>query len=271
MAQTSYSTSFESPNFTAGLSINGQGGWSATNPSQVQTVSVFAAHSGSQSWLRGNTYGNGVFGDQPFSPGLGVKVGESGANGVSGGCNQMTSTVWFKAASATPDGTVLGYALTDAVGNRSWSVNFRNDADGSGGFNVLAYGISPQSGPGTSNFVPTTLGANLDRTAWHSLTTVTTFNNGESNDTVSYVLDGGAPIFTNTWEQYYRYDPEQAGNGNQLWGVDRFTFRSGSSNAGALGIYFDDLSYSASQVVPAPGALGLLAGGGLLAARRRRR
>lgn len=260
MAQ-SYSTGFEAPLFSTG-SINGQNGWSVTNPSYAQAVTTADAHSGTQSWLRGDTYGTGAFGDQPFSPGLGVGVGEASSVGATPGYNTVTTSIWFKPANASADGSVVGFAGTDAGGSRMWNINFRNLSGV--GVQIAAFDADV-TGEDFNEYV---LGSNLDPSVWHSLSVTATFNNGLYNDTVAYSLDGGAATVIGSWEQYYRLNPEQLGNGNQVYAMDRAIFRTVSSAAGANGFYFDDFSMNAS--VPAPGALALAGVGGLLVSRRRR-
>jgi hypothetical protein len=257
----SYSTGFE--NMTNG-SVDGQDGWQSTNPNQVQSVVDNVSHSGNKSWLRSSAFGQGTFGDQPQSASVGVFVGESGSTGFSG-YNSITSSIWFRAADTTgADGTTLGYSLTDTNGARMWSVTMQNTDAGSLG--LTAFDVDPLTGPGTANFVGHSLGSSIDRSIWHNLTVNTTFLDGESNDTVQYFLDGNLVGTYGTWEQYYRYDPEQAGNGNQLFGVDRMMFRS-SSNAGGQGFYFDDLAMNA---VPEPCSMAVLGLGALALVRRRR-
>lgn len=271
-AQT-YSTDFENPPFGLG-SINGQNGWTHTGP-YVQSVSSGAAFSGTQSFHRSNNTGAGSFGDQTFSPGVGVGVGETGAVGGTAGYNGMTVSLRFRAGNTSAaDGSLIGFALTDATGSRMWSINFRNIEGG--GVGVVAFDVDPSlSGSGGATFRSYSVGTGLARDAWHTLSVTTIFNDGQGNDLVSISLNGGAPILMTTWEQYYRWDPEQAGNGNQLFATDRFIFRTsatpsafGFDNSAAMGFYFDDLTYTA---IPAPSAAALAGLAGLAATRRRRR
>jgi len=47
----------------------------------------------------------------------------------------------------------------------------------------------------------------------------------EGNDVVKVLIDGQAAHVGGTWENYYRYDPEQAVNGNELPVIDQVLFR----------------------------------------------
>jgi hypothetical protein len=141
-----------------------------------------------------------------------------------------------------------------------WNVWFKNEA---GGVSVQGYGVNAAGNVFEQQFNATGL-SSMD---WHTLTVTTTFVNGSFNDVVSYSLNGGTAVNGTSWEQYYRLNPEQAGNGNQLFAVNSLLFRTPSSIAGSQGFYFDDLSYTA---IPAPGAIALLGVAGLVGGRRRR-
>lgn len=264
LASPSYSTGFEAPTFVLG-NINAQNGWSQTGP-YTGVVTNADAFGGVNSFRRSNTFGLGSFGDQTFSPGVGVGVGESTAVGVTAGYNQMTVSMRFKPASSSADGSIIGFALTDNQGARMWSVNFRNVL-GDGAAVVRAFGAS-NSGPlGTTTSFNAAPDVTVPFNQWSLITVTTTFLDGPNNDTASIVINGGTPFVISTWEDYYRYDNEQIGSGNVLKAVDRFIFRTAVTVAGSEGYYFDDLSYSA---IPTPGAVAVMGLGGLLAARRRR-
>jgi hypothetical protein len=276
----SFSTGFEaSQGYTVG-SINGQNGWQVTNPNFVQGVTNAAALSGTQSLFRSNNFASGTFGDQLYSPSFGF-AGETGAVHVVGNNNYVSATVWFKAGSKTPDGSEVSVALSDVTGSRMWNVQLYNGGSGvTGGLDVLASDVFDSTFGQSANFVTVDLGLNLDPTSWHELTVNTQFVDGQANDVVQYFLDGMLVHTGTTWEQYYRDDPEQAGNGNQLFGVDRLLFRTAVSpsqldpsftDAGAKGFFFDNISVNAQDpAIPEPSTLALLGlGGAALAGWRR--
>ncbi len=45
------------------------------------------------------------------------------------------------------------------------------------------------------------------------------------------MIDGRIKKVGTTWEDYYRYDPEQAGNGNQVPDVSKMLFREAGAPA----------------------------------------
>ena len=48
---------------------------------------------------------------------------------------------------------------------------------------------------------------------------------GPGNDVVTIAIDGHRRITGTTWENYYRYDPEQAPLGNLVPTIDKLLFR----------------------------------------------
>lgn len=257
---STYSTDFES--FTAG-SINGQDGWTATNPAFAQgIVNVGGAHG--NVFLRANTYTSGSFGDQPMSPGV-TPVGEVGSVNYAGN-HLSTASFDFRAVNdGSNDGSQTSVTLTDAPGSRMWNVSLEN---GPGGVSLTTYNIDPTLVGGHVSFNPVTLATGL--TGWHTLSVSSTFVNGSDNDQVNYYLDGNLVGSTGTWEEYYRLDTEQAGNGNQLFASDRLLFRTGGAAvAGAAGFHFDNVSLATA--VPEPTGIALLGlGAGALLLQRRR-
>lgn len=72
------------------------------------------------------------------------------------------------------------------------------------------------------------------RTKAHSIRFALDFKNGPANDVVRIFVDGKKMITGTTWEDYYRYDPEAAGNGNQVPTVAKLLFREGGNAADAI-------------------------------------
>lgn len=262
-AQT-YATGFEE--FSNGA-IDNQNGWNSDNPAFNANVVSTVVRTGNKSFYRDNRTGSGSFGDQTFSAGTGGVAGESTAVGVTPGQNVFKFTTWFRAGSTGgPDGTVIGIAGTDNQGSRAWSLSLRNNE--AGGASLYAFDVDPAlQAAGSASFRQFTLGQNLSLSAWHRIDVVSIFNDGQSNDVVQYFLNGALVQTLSSWEQYYRWDPEQAGNGNQLWGIDRMIFRTVGTSNDSNGFYFDDFS---TQVVPEPATMAIL-GLGALALRRRRK
>jgi hypothetical protein len=276
-----FSTDFEAPAYTTG-SINGQNGWQVTNPAFVQNVTSATALSGTQSFLRSNNTASGTFGDQVYSPSFGF-YGESTAVHVTAGNNFVSATFWFRSANTVNDGSQTSVALSDVTGARMWNVGIYNNAGG--GVNVFTSDVTDHGAGNAADFNSVTLASGLTPGSWYKITVDTQFVDGQSNDVVQYYLDDVLVHTGNTWEQYYRHDPEQTGNGNQIFAVDRLLFRTAVapstlgqfSDAGAQGFYFDDVSVndppSAAAAVPEP-ASALLLGLGIAGAacfRRRSR
>ncbi len=91
--------------------------------------------------------------------------------------------------------------------------------------------------------------ATLSRTSAHSIRFSIDFKPGPGNDVVKIYIDGSLATTGTTWEDYYRYDPEAAGNGNQVSPVNKMLFReSGLPNPLDLnkGFLVDGLSLSSA-------------------------
>jgi PEP-CTERM motif len=279
-AAGTYSTGFENPPFSTG-SINAQDGWTATGASYEQAVVNTVAHTGTQSFFRNNNVVSGSFGDQPFSAPLpgGEAAGESTAVGVTAGINKTEFSVWFRAGDMMgPDGSFVSLSATDSTGSRMNYIGIANtDA---GGLTLNAYDVTSNGFGNAADFNESSLTATpLDRSTWHELRVESLFVDGPANDVVNYYVDGSLEATIGSLEDYYHDDPEQAGNGNQLYAVDRVWFGTraapsafGFTTGDAQGIYFDDFSVSASAV-PEPASfalLGLGLGATLLRRRKRR-
>jgi hypothetical protein len=235
--------------------INGQQGWTKLNPLFDVKVAALSSYPwaaarygfGTQALRASDAYTSGTFGDQTFSPGLTQPAGE--APGLK---RHFDSTFWF--------GTTLG---TEQVGMHT-SVSPDNGSgarmsylrfdDQSNGVHVFFDDVE-MSGPcaivavGCANFVEKDI-ATLSRTRAHSIRFSIDFRNGPHNDRVRIYIDGTKRTTGTTWEDYYRYDLEAAGNGNQVSPVNKMLFReSGTANLADLGngFLFDKLSLSSSN------------------------
>jgi hypothetical protein len=107
----------------------------------------------------------------------------------------------------------------------------------------------PAPGSTSAEFIETDI-ATLSRTKVHTIRIEMKLLVGRNNDPVKVYIDGKSKISGKSWENYYRDDAEQAGDGNVVPITDRLTFltRSGSlpdgENFSALrgnGFLFDNV------------------------------
>lgn len=110
----------------------------------------------------------------------------------------------------------------DGNGGRMSYLRFEDQADGVHVFFVDV--ADPGPFPTVAEFRETDI-ATLSRTRAHSIWFSINFKCGPGNDVVRINIDGRNKITGTTWEDYYRYDPEQVGNGNQVPQVDKLLFR----------------------------------------------
>jgi hypothetical protein len=71
--------------------------------------------------------------------------------------------------------------------------------------------------------------ATLSRSTSHLIQFSMELKDGTANDTVKIYIDSRLVKTGTSWEDYYRYDPEQAGQGNQVPTVDKLIFREGGT------------------------------------------
>ena len=215
--------SFEPPAYHTG-DINGQQGWQKTGPYDVAVANVsdFPAASqysfGSQALRLSNAITSGSFGDQTFSPGLSDPAGEDGARDFAAGFLIGT------AQSTQQPGLSMSVSPDDGNGSRMSYLRFEDQADG---VHVFFEDVKDHGPLGTvADFRESDI-ATLDRGRSHQIGFLIHFNPGAHNDNVKIVIDGRIKANGTTWEDYYRYDPEQAGNGNQVPDVSKLLFREG--------------------------------------------
>lgn len=230
LADTLPTIDFESPAYTTG-NINGQQGWMKTGgyDVEVEAVSGYPNASGfgfeNQALRLSNAVTSGSFGDQTFSPGLTTPADES------------TATKYFEASfdigstqSTQQAGLFLSVSPDDGNGSRMSYVGFDDQADG---IHVIFYDVTnPGPLPTVSSFDSTDV-ATIDRTNKHSIKFEIELVPGPSNDIVRLYVDGSLEITGTSWEDYYRYDPEQTGNGNVVPGISKLLFRAGGTAAPA--------------------------------------
>ncbi|HET8581020.1 MAG TPA: lamin tail domain-containing protein [Candidatus Paceibacterota bacterium] len=239
-------------------SVNGQDGWSATGPyDQAIVANVYGFTSFGCNALRiSDQKTSGSFGDWVFSAPAAAPAGETAS-----GATMNHFEAQFDIASTMLDeqpGMELSVSPTDANGSRMSYLRFVDESDGIHVFFDDA--TDPTSGQaavwneteiaGGSGIIPA-----LSRLTAHTVKFVMDFNDGVGNDVVKIDIDGTLVHTGGSWEDYYRNDPEQAGNGNTLPSIDRLIFQArGTANPADAGngFLFDNVSVATSFVVPTP-------------------
>lgn len=185
--------------------------------------------------------------------------------------SQFNSSYWFRTADT------VGYAYDGSQGtayrfrsetwgpDRTTFFGVENDASG----NLFAWAAGMDA---SGNFEYSPDSVNLTWGEWYRVETSISFvDGGGANDVVTYsIFDSlnnqiyGATL--STWEEGAR----QLGyNGGNIFAVDAVGFQARYGRADALGATFvDGMHYEA---VPEPFTIGILAAGGALLARRRRK
>jgi hypothetical protein len=195
----------------------------------VASVASFPAasgyHFGTQALRLSNSVTSGSFGDQTFSPGLSSPAGEGSA------AAHFSARFMIGTALATyQPGLVTSVSPDNGSGGRMSYLRFEDQSDGVHVF----FDDATDNGPiGTvANFNETDI-ATLSRATAHSIRFEINFKNGPGNDVVKIFIDGKKTITGTTWENYYRYDPEASGSGNQVPTTSKLLFREGGSAADA--------------------------------------
>ncbi len=255
-ADTVAPITFELPTYSVGT-INGQNGWMKTGAfdAAVADVTSFSAASGygfgGQALRISNAVTSGGFGDQTFSPGLSEPAGESEANRHF----EASFSVGTTSADEQP-GLIMSVSPDDGSGSRMSYLRFEDQADGVHVFFDDATNPGPLGDPlATTSFNETEI-ATLDRADAHQIRFSLDLRPGPANDVVRIYIDGKLKRLAHncstgtTWEDYYRFDPEQNGNGNVVPTVSKLLFReSGTAAAGNLGNGFlvDNVSLLSSD------------------------
>lgn len=234
-AQVLYSTSFEAPTYTNGVSVSGVDGWvNGSGAGASQAVSNARAASGSQSLRFDNSTLNSFYSvRRPFT-----------ASGVSAATPLLATVKVYVSANNSADriyGMYLSSSATGTLGSTVAGLTI-------GGNGVVRAGNSWALTYGTADFTAAA-GSFADR--W--LTISFSYDGANTTASISGFGDGSSysEVFTNA-----------APLGLNL-GSDYIT-QTGSLGEG----YFDDLSVS---VVPEPMTMTVLALGAVAALRRRNR
>jgi opacity protein-like surface antigen len=239
------------------------GKWSKLGPYdvEVELVSSFPAAAGygfgSQALRISDAMTSGSFGDQTFSPGLGDEAGESGASNLdingqplSGGLRQphFAASFLIGTTQATqqcigciggppdfgPNPLHMSVSPDRGDGARMSYLRFEDQADG---VHVFFVDVVDKGPVGTEATFREYDVATLSRTASHLIQFSIEFKDGAANDTAKIYIDGKLVKTGTTWEDYYRFDPEQTPDyGNQIPTVDKLLFRvSGFANPTDIG------------------------------------
>lgn len=246
------SVNFENP-YVVG-DINGQQGWMKTGGYDVAVASVSAFPNASsfgfetQALRLSNSVTSGAFGDQTFSPGLANPAGESLANNHFDASFSIGST-----QSTQQPGLFLSVSPDDGNGSRMSYAGFDDQADG---IHVIFYDATDPGPLGTVATFNQHDVATIDRTSAHTIRFSIDFLPGKTNDVARLYVDGTLKFTGTTWEDYYRYDPEQNGNGNVVPTTSKLLLREGGTavpeNAGN-GYLVDNVTLSSGPIVtPTP-------------------
>ena len=228
--------------------IDGQQGWMKTGAYDVAVANVATFPDaagygfGTQALRLSDAVTSGGFGDQTFSPGLASPAGESPLNTHFEATFKIGTT-----QASTQSGLHMSVSPDNGSGARMSYLRFEDQADGVHVF------FDDVTDPGpirtVANFNETDI-ATLNWTSAHTIRFSINFKSGQGNDVVKIFIDGKKKATGTTWEDYYRYDPEQAaGNGNQVSPVSKLIFReSGTATPANSGNGFlvDNVTLTAS-------------------------
>lgn len=215
---------FEPPDYVVGT-INGQQGWSKTGgyDAAVAPVATFPWASryrfGTQALRISNAVTSGAFGDQTFSPGLASPAGEES------GKTRFEAS--FRIGTTMPkhhqQDLFLSVSPDDGNGSRMTYLSFTDKPEG---IVVTFYDVTNTGPyPKQATFNGTEI-ATLSRRRAHTIKFVVDLKPGPANDRVRIYIDRRLKMTGTTWEDYYRYDPEQTGNGNVVPTIGKLLFRA---------------------------------------------
>jgi hypothetical protein len=204
--------------------INGQQDWMKTGPYDAAVASIAAFpwasryHFGTQALRISDVVTSGSFGDQTFSSGLASPAGE--ANG------QSHFEASFKIGTTQPTEQVgLHLSVSPDDGNGSRMSYLRFD-DKPNGVHVFFVDVKNHPPVGTVAEFKEKKIAKLKRREAHAIKFSIDLKPGRANDVVKIYIDGRLKIKGTTWEDYYRYDPEQDGNMHVVPTVSKLLFRA---------------------------------------------
>jgi LPXTG-motif cell wall-anchored protein len=239
--------------------INGQNGWQKTGAYdvEVENLSGYPAAAGygfeTKALRASNFYADGAFGGQTFSPGVTQAAGEGDAVSY--------FTAGFEIGTTKAEhqpGLAISVSPDDGTGGRMSYLRFNDETDG---VHVNFVDVTG-NGPGeTATFNDDVLVGTLARATSHAIRFEIAFvdgpggDDGLGNDVVKIFVDGVLKHTGTTWENYYRYDPEQAGNDNVVPTTSKLLFAARGDPVLTLaqgqGYLIDDVGLSSSTTAPA--------------------
>lgn len=269
----SWSTNFEA--FHLG-SVNGQSGWSVSNPAFDQSVVANTygyASFGDQSFRISDFYTSFSFGDQTFTKSLGNEAGEADAlnDGYSGGVRQSHFEAKFDLASTMAalqpgmhvsvspdrgDGARMSYlrfedhSASDVYTSDTADATHPAGSHYTEGIHVYFDDVTdPGHVVDGESFNETDI-ATISR-APHTIKFVMDFVNGPDNDLVKIYIDGFLKITGTSWEDYYRFDHESNPTlAVHSRTVDSLLIRESGANDPnnlGMGFLFDDFNLLSSN------------------------
>jgi predicted ribosomally synthesized peptide with SipW-like signal peptide len=232
----SYETGFEPSTFSIG-NINGQDGWMKTGSYDAAVVNNPVIND-TQSLRISNAVTSGAFGDQTFAPLLSTGAGETG---IAPNKHFEAQFNLASVLSSLQSGLVISVSPDNGSGARMSYLRFEDQSDGIHVFFDDVTDAGPLNTVATFNETDI---ATITRTS-HTIKFVMDFVDGPANDVVKIYIDSVLVKTGTSWEDYYRFDPEQNGNSNLLSAVNTLIFRAGGTavpaNSGN-GFLFDKVS-----------------------------
>ena len=258
----SVSVNFENPPYVIG-SISGQDGWSnAVNPAYDQGVvaNTFGYSSfGSQSFRISDAVTSDSFGDWVFAKPLTDAVGEASASAgtFSVGTRQRHFEMKFDIASASPSSQQPGLHVSVSPdrgdGSRMSYLRFEDQPDG---IHIFFDDVTDPSHVINADKFNETDIAIINRSVPHTIRLTMDTLDGPDNDVVKVWVDGVLKITGTSWEDFYRFDSEQAFEPTpRIVKTVIFQSRTGSgpvTNPADLGkgFLFDNFSMSSGPIPP---------------------
>lgn len=195
--------------FNTGVSVDGQGGWSATGNFDEEVT----MDGDNFVWRVSNATTSGSFGDMPFAPRPGGIVDDTEHDPVNGEpvfftgekrtsfalASKFTGQFDFKSATgAAQPGLRITVSIDNGQGGRQSFVAIEDNGDG---LEIITYDVNKNTG----EFIgPITIAKKLSYTKWYTLGMELTTARGPKNDKVRYFLNGRRIHIDTSWEQYYR-------------------------------------------------------------------
>ena len=227
-------------------SVDGQNGWKSTGSFDQAVVNNHSGYDsfGCKSLRISNATTSGSFADQTFSNAV-TPAGETSTSATKDHYEASFDIASTKQTEQS--GLSLSVSPDDGTGNRMSYLRFEDQTDG---IHVFFDDVT-----GTDNnsiqFNETEI-ATLSRDQTHNVKFVIDYKDGASNDVVKVYIDNSfTPAATGkSWENYYRYDTEQAGNHNKVPSTDRLLFRAAGTAApttDGYGYLFDNVTVATSK------------------------